>query len=260
MKQYIVDAFTNQPFSGNPAAVCVMDSWPSEESMMKLAMENNLSETAFIVKQPERYRLRWFTPGTEVELCGHATLASSFVILTFYEPDSDVVQFNTMSGPLTVRRNGSLYEMDFPTYELTEIPVTDAMERAFGARPVKAVLGLDLICVFETEEQVRSMHPDQELLKGIEGRIQNATAAGKDTDCVSRSFCPKLAIAEDPVCGSAHCQIADYWSGELGKKTIYAYQASTRGGYLYCELLENGRISLSGEAVLVAISDIIAEL
>ena len=176
------------------------------------------------------------------------------------EPDSDVVQFNTLSGVLTVRRNGSLYEMDFPTYELTEIPVTDAMERAFGARPVKAVLGLDLICVFETEEQVRSMHPDQELLKGIEGRIQNATAAGKDTDCVSRSFCPKLAIAEDPVCGSAHCQIADYWSGELGKKTIYAYQASTRGGYLYCELLENGRISLSGEAVLVAISDIIAEL
>ena len=195
-----------------------------------------------------------------MELCGHATLASSFVILNYYEPDSDVVQFNTLSGVLTVRRNGSLYEMDFPTYELSEIPVTDAMEAAFGIRPVKAVLGLDLICVFETEEQVRSMHPDQELLKGIEGRIQNATAAGKDTDCVSRSFCPKLAVAEDPVCGSAHCQIADYWSGELGKKTIYAYQASTRGGYLYCELLENGRISLSGEAVLVAISDIIAEL
>ena len=195
-----------------------------------------------------------------MELCGHATLASSFVILNYYEPDSDVVQFNTLSAVLTVRRNGSLYEMDFPTYELSEIPVTDAMEAAFGIRPVKAVLGLDLICVFETEEQVRSMHPDQELLKGIEGRIQNATAAGKDTDCVSRSFCPKLAVAEDPVCGSAHCQIADYWSGELGKKTIYAYQASTRGGYLYCELLENGRISLSGEAVLVAISDIIAEL
>ena len=169
--------------------------------------------------------------------------ASSFVILNYYEPDSDVVQFNTLSGVLTVRKNGSLYEMDFPTYELSEIPVTDAMEAAFGIRPVKAVLGLDLICVFETEEQVRSMHPDQELLKGIEGRIQNATAAGKDTDCVSRSFCPKLAVAEDPVCGSAHCQIADYWSGELGKKTIYAYQASTRGGYLYCELLENGRIS-----------------
>ena len=188
MKQYIVDAFTNKPFSGNPAAVCVMDSWPSEESMMKLAMENNLSETAFIVREDAGYHLRWFTPGTEVELCGHATLASSFVILNYYEPDSDVVQFNTLSGVLTVRRNGSLYEMDFPTYDLSEIPVTDAMEAAFGIRPVKAVLGLDLICVFETEEQVRSMHPDQELLKGIEGRIQNATAAGKDTDCVSQQL------------------------------------------------------------------------
>ena len=155
MKQYIVDAFTNQPFSGNPAAVCDMDSWPSEESMMKLAMENNLSETAFIVKEEDGYRLRWFTPGTEVELCGHATLASSFVILNFYEPDSDVVQFNTMSGPLTVRRNGGLYEMDFPTYELKKIPVTDAMERAFGIRPIRALLGLDLVCVFETEEQVQ---------------------------------------------------------------------------------------------------------
>lgn len=260
MKQYIVDAFTNEPFSGNPAAVCVMESWPSEESMMKLAMENNLSETAFIVREEAGYHLRWFTPGTEVELCGHATLASSYVILNYYEPESDTVQFNTLSGVLTVRRKGSLYEMDFPTYELTEIPVTDEMERAFGVRPVKAMLGLDLICVFETEEQVRLMNPDQELLMGIEGRIQNATAAGRETDCVSRSFCPKLSIAEDPVCGSAHCQIADYWSGELKKKQIYACQASKRGGYLHCELLENGRISISGEAVPVAISDIIAEL
>ena len=260
MKQYIVDAFTDKPFSGNPAAVCVMDSWPSEESMMKLAMENNLSETAFIVKEDTGYRLRWFTPGTEVELCGHATLASSYVILNYYDTDRDIVQFNTLSGVLTVRKNGDLYQMDFPTYELKEIPVTDAMEQAFGVRPIKAVLGLDLVCVFETEEQVRQMHPDQDLLTGIECRIQNATAAGRETDCVSRSFCPKLAIAEDPVCGSAHCQIADYWSGVLGKKKIQAYQASKRGGYLYCEMLENGRISISGKAALVAISDIVAKL
>ena len=260
MKQYIVDAFTDKPFSGNPAAVCVMDSWPSEESMMKLAMENNLSETAFIVKEDTGYRLRWFTPGTEVELCGHATLASSYVILNYYDTDRDIVQFNTLSGVLTVRKNGDLYQMDFPTYELKEIPVTDAMEQAFGVRPIKAVLGLDLVCVFETEEQVRQMHPDQDLLTGIEGRIQNATAAGRETDCVSRSFCPKLAIAADPVCGSAHCQIADYWSGVLGKKKIQAYQASKRGGYLYCEMLENGRISISGKAALVAISDIVAKL
>lgn len=260
MKQYIVDAFTDKPFAGNPAAVCVMESWPSEEAMMKLAMENNLSETAFIVKEEQGYHLRWFTPGTEVELCGHATLASSYVILNYYEPDSDEVTFDTLSGKLTIHRKGNLYEMDFPTYELQEIPVTDAMEKAFGVRPVKAVLGLDLVCVFESEEIVRNMNPDQELLKGIEGRIQNATARGKETDCVSRSFCPKLSIPEDPVCGSAHCQIAAYWSEELNKKEIYAYQASRRGGYLHCTLQEQNRITISGEAALVAISEIVASL
>ena len=260
MKQYIVDAFTDKPFAGNPAAICVMESWPSEEAMMKLAMENNLSETAFIVKEEQGYHLRWFTPGTEVELCGHATLASSYVILNYYEPDSDEVTFNTLSGKLTIHRKGNLYEMDFPTYELQEIPVTDAMEKTFGVRPVKAVLGLDLVCVFESEEIVRNMNPDQELLRGIEGRIQNATARGKETDCVSRSFCPKLSIPEDPVCGSAHCQIAAYWSEELNKKEIYAYQASRRGGYLHCTLQEQNRITISGEAALVAISEIVASL
>ena len=260
MKQYIVDAFTDKPFSGNPAAVCVMDRWPSEASMMKLAMENNLSETAFIVKEDEGYHLRWFTPGSEIELCGHATLASAFVILNFVEPESSSVSFNTLSGVLTVDRKGDLYEMDFPTYELKEIPVNDDMEKAFGVRPVKAVLGLDLVCVFEKEDQVRDMEPDQSMLMKIEGRLQNATAAGSEVDCVSRSFAPKVAIAEDPVCGSAHCQIADYWSQVLGKKEILAYQASKRGGYLYCELKGNGRISISGKAALVAISEIMAEL
>ena len=167
MKQYIVDAFTNKPFSGNPAAVCVMEKWVSEDAMMKLAMENNLSETAFIVKEEKYYHLRWFTPATEMELCGHATLASAFVILNYYEPDADSVQFETMSGMLTVTRDGSFYRMDFPTYPLREIPVTDDMEKAFGVRPVKAVLGLDLICVFENEEQVCTMDPDQEMLKKI---------------------------------------------------------------------------------------------
>lgn len=260
MKQYIVDAFTNKPFSGNPAAVCVMESWPSEDAMMKLAMENNLSETAFIVKESEGYHLRWFTPGTEVELCGHATLASAFVILNYYEPDSDTVQFNTLSGILTIRRKDNHYEMDFPTYDLKEIPVTDEMEQAFGARPIKAVLGLDLVCVFESEEQVRMMAPDQGLLLNLTGRIQNATARGRDVDCVSRSFCPKLFVPEDPVCGSAHCQIADFWSAELGKDEISAYQASRRGGYLHCRMLEDRRIAISGEAALVAISDIKAEM
>ena len=256
MKQYIVDAFTNKVFSGNPAAVCVMDKWPEETWMMQLAAENNLSETAFIVKEETGYHLRWFTPGTEVELCGHATLASAFVILNYYEPDAKQVEFSTLSGMLTVVRKGNLYEMDFPTYELKEIPVTDAMEAAFGSRPIKAILGLDLICVFESDEIVRDMNPDQGLLMKIEGRIQNVTAKGKDIDCVSRSFCPKLAVPEDPVCGSAHCQIADYWSRELNKDNIIAYQASKRGGTLHCHITGNGRIKISGEAVLFAISEI----
>lgn len=260
MKQYIVDAFTNQPFAGNPAAVCVMERWPSEKSMMKLAMENNLSETAFIVKEENGYHLRWFTPGTEVELCGHATLASSFVILNFYEPNKNEVKFNTLSGELTIHRHGNFYEMNFPTYELKEIPVTDAMQAAFGVRPIKAVLGLDLICVFDSEEIVRAMNPNQTLLMQIEGRLQNATALGKETDCVSRSFAPKLSVAEDPVCGSAHCQIAAYWAEKLNKKEIYAYQASKRGGYLHCRMEKNNRITISGEAALVAISEIVAEI
>ncbi|MCR4621166.1 MAG: PhzF family phenazine biosynthesis protein [Clostridiales bacterium] len=260
MKQYIVDAFTSTPFSGNPAAVCLLDAWPDDSSMMKLAMENNLSETAFIVKEANGYRLRWFTPGTEVELCGHATLASAFVIMNYVEPESRSVRFNTLSGLLTVTRSGDLYEMDFPTYELREITVSDEMEAAFGVRPVKAVLGLDLVCVFDSEEAVRNMVPDQALLKYLPGRLQNATAKGQETDCVSRSFCPKVAVPEDPVCGSAHCQIGDYWCRALHKPIIRAYQASRRGGYLTCESKPNGRIAIKGEAVLVAVSDIVARL
>jgi PhzF family phenazine biosynthesis protein len=256
MKQYIVDAFTNQVFTGNPAAVCVMEHWPDETWMMQVAAENNLSETAFLVKEEVGYHLRWFTPGTEVELCGHATLASAFVLLNYYEKEADQITFDTLSGGLTVTRKGNRYEMDFPTYELTEIPVTDAMEAAFGVRPVKAVLGLDLVCVFENEEIVRQLNPDQNLLTKLEGRIQNATAKGAETDCVSRSFCPKLTIPEDPVCGSAHCQIADYWSQVLSKDDIVAYQASKRGGTLHCHLSHDGRIQISGEAVLFSVAEL----
>lgn len=261
MKQYIVDAFTDRPFSGNPAAVCVMDRWPADASMMALARENNLSETAFLVRE-EGYRLRWFTPGTEVTLCGHATLASAYVVLTFYEKEAGSVTFHTLSGDLTVKRKGKLLEMDFPAGPMEEIPVTDAMEKAFGARPLKALLGMDLVCVFDRENLVRGMQPDQKLLSGLPGRIQNATAPGDEggSDCVSRSFCPKLSIPEDPVCGSAHCQIAPYWAGVLGKETIKAFQASARGGSLECSLSGRDRIAIRGQAVPVAVCDILAEL
>ncbi len=260
MKQYIVDAFTDKPFAGNPAAICVLESWPSKESMMKLAMENNLSETAFVVKEPEGYHLRWFTPGTEVEVGGHATLAAGYVILNYYEKDSNEVVFDSCCGKLKVTREGDLYVMDFPTFDLHEIPVTDEMEEAFGERPVKALLGIDLVCVFESDFIVRTMTPNQNLLMKLPGRVQNATAKGFETDCVSRSFCPILSIPEDPVCGSGHLQIAAYWADVLGKKEIYAYQASRRGGYLRCELLDNGRMALKGHAKLFALSEIMVEI
>lgn len=260
MKQYIVDAFTDKPFAGNPAAICIMDSWPSKESMMKLAMENNLSETAFVVKELTGYHLRWFTPGTEVTICGHATLAAAFVVLNYYEQGASEVTFSTMSGDLKVTCEDGLYCMDFPTYELREIPVTDQMEEAFGIRPVKAMLGLDLVCVFESDFLVRTMTPNQELLKELPGRVQNVTARGYETDCVSRSFCPILSIPEDPVCGSGHLHIAAYWSEVLGKKEIYGYQASKRGGYIHCQILDNGRMALKGYANLFAVSEIMVEI
>jgi predicted PhzF superfamily epimerase YddE/YHI9 len=154
-----------------------------------------------------------------------------------------------MSGELTVERKGNLYEMDFPRYELREITVTSDMEAAFGIRPQKAILGLDLICVFETEDEVRKMHPNQEMLKGIEGRIQNATAKGLEFDCVSRSFAPKLSITEDPVCGSGHCHIIPYWVEKLEKNNITAFQASKRSGVLHGKM-NNDNVIISGEATL----------
>ncbi len=257
MKQYVVDAFTDKPFCGNPAAVLVMDRWIPDETMQAIAAENNLAETAFVVREGERYRIRWFTPSMEEELCGHATLAASFVLLSFYEPEADGIRYTSLSGDLSVKRRGDRFELDFPTYALTEIPVTDAMEAAFGARPEKAVLGLDLNCVFENEDVVRNLAPDYALLKQLPGRIWNATARGRDADCVSRSFTPEPAVPEAPVCGSAHCQIADWWAKVLGKKVIRAYQASARGGELVCEPLGGGRIALRGKAVLVAKSEIV---
>ena len=256
MKQYMVDAFTDRVFSGNPAAVCVLQDWPDDQLMKNIALENNLSETAFVVKEPDGYRLRWFTPKDEINLCGHATLATAFVILNYYDTDADTVEFNTVSGKLYVTKKDDLYEMDFPTYELKEIPVTDDMEMAFGARPSRAILSMDLICVFDDEETVRKMEPDLSRIEQLPGRVHNATARGTETDCVTRSFCPKCGIPEDPVCGSAHCQVADYWSKVTGKKEIVAYQASKRGGTLYCELKEDGRIRISGKAVLFAVSEL----
>ena len=255
MKQYTVDAFTSRVFSGNPAAVCVMEGYPPDEVLLDIARENNLSETAFAVRESGGYRLRWFTPGGEIDLCGHATLATAFVLLNFYEPESERVVFSTMSGELTVTRRGGLYEMDFPAYELRRVPVTEEMVAAFGASPSEAYMGRDLLCVFDDERTVREMAPDVDKLRDLPGLLQHATARGAGTDCVSRSFAPKLSVQEDPVCGSGHCHIVPYWAARLGRADITAYQASRRGGTLYCRDCGR-RIAIAGEAVLFAESEL----
>lgn len=257
-KQYTVDAFSDKPMYGNPAAVIVTDAFPSDEQMQLIARENNYSETAFIVKEGERYHLRWFTLAGEIDLCGHATLASSYTIFRFFEPEAERIVFSTLSGDLPIERKGDIFEMTLPAYSLEPIPVTDAMEQALGARPVEAFLGRDLLCVMDSEETVRSIQPDAALLKTLPGLLQNVTAAGAEYDCVSRSFAPKTNVYEDPVCGSGHCHIVPYWSERLQKDEIVAYQASKRGGILYCSMKKD-RVALAGKAALYSISDIFLE-
>ncbi|MGI5889029.1 MAG: PhzF family phenazine biosynthesis protein [Oscillospiraceae bacterium] len=249
MKQYIVDAFTDRVFHGNQAAVCILESWIPEDLMMDITRENNFSETAFAVKEGDKYHLRWFTPGGEIDLCGHATLACAYVLFRFYEPDLEKIVFSTMSGNLYVTRKGDLLEMEFPAYKLKEVPVTDEMEEALGARPRKAFMARDLLCVYGDEQVVRTLDPDMDKVKQLDGLLVHATAPGKDTDCVSRSFAPKMNVREDPVCGSGHCHIVPYWANVLGKNDIVGYQASSRGGTIYCRII-GGKIFMAGKAVL----------
>ena len=252
MKQYIVDAFTDQVFHGNQAAICVLDEWPSEEMMMDITRENNFSETAFAVKEGDNYRLRWFTPGGEIDLCGHATLACAYVLLNHYIAEKDQVTFRTLSGDLTVTRSGDMFEMEFPAYHLKPVAVTEEMAGAIGAKPSEAYMGRDLLCVFENEDIIRGLAPNPEKLRSLEGLLLHATAPGRETDCVSRSFAPKLNVPEDPVCGSGHCHIIPYWADRLGKETLIAYQASKRGGTLYCRR-DGDKVFLAGKAVLFSV-------
>lgn len=255
MKQYVIDAFSEKVFGGNPAAICILKHWISDDLMMNIAIENNLSETAFAVKEGAFYKLRWFTPGGEIDLCGHATLACAYVIMNYVDVDTTQVVFHTLSGDLSVLRKNDLYEIDFPAYDLTPVEVTQQMVEAIGATPKEAYLGRDLLCIFDDESTVRQLMPDMEKLKGLDGLLLQVTARGEKTDCVSRSFAPKLNVIEDPVCGSGHCHIAPYWMNRLNKSELVAYQASKRGGTLYCSM-KNGRVLLSGKASLYAIAEI----
>lgn len=258
MKCYHVDAFAEKVFEGNPAAVCVLDKYPSDALMQKIAGENNLSETAFAVKEGAGYHLRWFTPGGEIDLCGHATLGTAYVLFRFFEKDADSITFQTLSGALTVLKKGELLEMDFPAYELKQIPVTPAMEDAFGVKITEAWMGRDLLCVTENADAIPTLTPDQAKLMALDGLLQHITARGKEYDSVSRTFAPKLAVAEDPVCGSGHCHIVPLWAKKLGKERLVARQASKRGGTLYCEM-QGDRLSLAGTAVLYSIADLYVE-
>lgn len=255
MKQYIVDAFTEELFHGNQAAVCVLEQWPSEVLMMDITRENNFSETAFTVKESDGYRLRWFTPGGEVDLCGHATLATAFVLFNFYEKEAERITFHTLSGDLFIGRRGGGIVMDFPAYQLNPIPVTDLMEEALGARPREAFFDRDMLLVYDDEAIVREMKPDFAKVEQLEGLGVTVTAPGASHDCVSRYFAPKIKIDEDPVTGSVHCLIAPYWAKRLGKDSIDAYQASARGGEMVCEL-RGDRVVLLGKATLFSVSEL----
>ena len=249
IKQYVVDAFTDKVFEGNPAAVCIMEQWLSDKTMQKIAIENNLSETAFVVKENKGYRLRWFTPGGEIELCGHATLATAYVIMQFITPDCKQVDFDTLSGLLTVKREGDLYVMNFPSFSLIPVDVTDAISQAVGIKPVRAYLGADMVCVLENEEQVKRAVPNLDIIRKLDGLCLHITSKGTDYDCVTRTFAPKCNVAEDPVCGRGHCHVVPLWAKELGKSELTAYQASGRGGILYCRYAGKYTV-LSGKAVL----------
>ena len=255
MKQYVVDAFTDLVFHGNQAAVCVLDAWLDEDLMMGITRENNFSETAFTVKEGEKYHLRWFTPGGEIDLCGHATLGAAFVLLNFYERGAQHVVFSTLSGDLTVTRKGELFEMEFPAYDLKPVEVTAGMEAALGVRPSAAYMARDLLCVLNDEQAVRTLNPDLEKIRQLDGLLLHVTARGSREDCVSRSFAPKLTVAEDPVCGSGHCHIIPYWADRLGKDALVAYQASRRGGTLYCRR-EGSRIFMAGKAALYSVDEL----
>ncbi|WP_342603111.1 PhzF family phenazine biosynthesis protein [Peribacillus sp. FSL E2-0159] len=256
MKYYVVDAFAEKVFEGNPAGICVMNEWISDDIMQKIAIENNLSETAFAVKGAENYKLRWFTPGGEINLCGHATLATAFIIMNYVEKQLKTIQFDTMSGVLTVNRKDDLYELDFPTVPSKEIPLTEQMIDALGTTPIEAYLNRDLLLVLDSEEAVKNLSPDFSKLEQLpDGLGVIVTAKGNDYDFVSRAFFPKLKVNEDPVCGSAHCGLVPFWAEKLKKRKMVARQLSNRGGTLFCKH-EDTRVKMAGKASLYLIGDI----
>jgi len=252
MKYYIADAFSDKPFTGNPAGVCVLDAPLPEELMQGIASENNLAETAFVVpREDSEYDLRWFTPVTEIDLCGHATLASAFVLHEVLGAGKESCRFHTHSGLLEVtpRENG-LYEMDFPAWPLERIEVTQQMRQAIGCDILEAHQARDMILLLESEEAVRDLRPDFAAIAALpEDHGVSVTARGSSCDFVSRFFAPNMGINEDHVTGSLHSELIPFWAARLGKNTLIARQLSPRGGTLYCEN-RGDRVKIAGRARL----------
>ncbi len=241
---YQVDAFTGEVFRGNPAAVCPLERWLDEPLMQSIAAENNLSETAFFVARGRDFDIRWFTPAAEVDLCGHATLASAWVVFNWLDAGRTSVTFHSKSGPLVIERAGELLAMEFPSRPAEECAPPAGLGEALGATPRATLQSRDLLVVLGSEAEVGALTPDFDRVRALSAFAVCVTAAGRDCDFVSRFFAPRLGIPEDPVTGSAHCTLVPYWSRRLGKKTLHARQISARGGEIFCEDL--------GERVIVA--------
>jgi PhzF family phenazine biosynthesis protein len=248
LRQYQVDAFARRAFAGNPAAVCPLEGWLDDTLLQAIAAENNLSETAFFVLSQDGFQLRWLTPVAEVDLCGHATLATAHVLFAHLGQAGTAISFQTRSGPLTVRRRDGLLEMDFPARPPAPCACPERLAQALGRQPLEVLRADDYLAVFDDEASVRGLAPDFALLATLDLRGVIVTAPGRDADFVSRFFAPKLGIPEDPVTGSAHCTLAPYWAGRLGQPALAARQVSRRGGRLLC-VLRGDRVLLSGCAV-----------
>lgn len=257
-KIFQIDAFTKTVFGGNPAAVCILESWISDELMQKIAAENNLAETAYAVKKSDYYELRWFTPEIEVDLCGHATLATAHVLFNHYGFNENTIRFiSPRSGELLVRKNtdGSI-TMDFPADELNSIPIHEKINEAIGETPLEILKGkTDYLLIYESQEVIERISPNFYLLDQLDCRGVIVSAKGNDVDFVSRFFAPQCGIPEDPVTGSAHTTLTPYWSKKLGKSELSAKQLSQRRGELQCEYLGD-RVKITGFAVCYLIGEI----
>ena len=255
---YQVDAFTTEPFHGNPAAIVPLESWLSTETMQNIALENNLAETAFFVREGDGYGLRWFTPTIEMDLCGHATLASAFVIFDILGSTEKILKFQTKSGLLTVEKDGDRFVLDFPSRSAGPTETPEGLVAATGKEPKEILNPRDYLMVLETEDEVHHIRPNFAALLQIPAHAIIVTAPGKDSDFVSRFFAPEVGVFEDPVTGSAHCTLIPYWADKLGKTELFARQISARGGELFCELAGD-RVKIGGNATLYLKGEIYLE-